>query len=823
MSTPTQPRRSTRLSQSASKSSETASNYAAAAKSASPSPTFDKAYLDSLFSNIDNKISAQFKTTKDDFSQQLKVNDDKFNSRLDRIMESMATNSQMITNKVDTKFDEVQNKLDLKLQEYDEQLDQFEKTFNKYKNDFDTKATEFDIKAKAFAETQTKMDLAEEMNIKHPPTIDVQQEVPFTPHNTKKITSLKSNDHEHDIQKINSLKGNENEEFSYDDSSSNHKILFSEGTIIWYKKDPFSTYRAKILRKISSENSALYIINIVDSDGNVLQQHKDFLKVQLIVTEDSLTHKMPTPEMNKDSYAFSDKVSSQDVRTMRNAPYPSQHVTTRWENNSVTKDFNVPSNKHAMKSSSQTRYNNDLPLKPNIISQNDEVFFNDDEDSDGFNMQRQSHQTNTPSRTFSEKSFIYYPKSSQPMTVLDIYLPKLTTKLVLNDDQDLISFYHTFRSRLESYNILIRNYDDINKSDGIKLLNRNNSENCEHANQVMSRAIFNYLDDKKDEIMSNYAYGYKLLKYYESNHDGFSYLERLMERAHPKLRNAMTHSKEQLKPQLYESESIFDFIKLYLEWLQYESQEVPPRTYSDNVKLNYIINQLQLLQNPSLSMAINYLVSRRDILFCDPTHPQPLPPDLQLDRIGNTIWDRVDEGSRNDLLNINPILVNKAMTRSRYRGNKDNPIDINKGKPPARYNTPLRKPYPVNPYQKSKSTDITDSNYKRSAIQKYCEVCKRWGHDLANCDALATHCLVAKFLENCKESQVETALEAYHKHQAKIRRKHLSRLKLNRRITKLEDDGIDSDVVQAAVMLCQDITDDFSSSDDDSDSDSTSE
>ena len=352
MSTPTQPCQSTRLSQSASKSSETASNYAAAAKSASPSPTFDKAYLDSLFSNIDNKISAQFKKTKDDFSQQLKVNDDKFNSRLDRIIDSMATNSQMITNKVDTKFDEVQNKLDLKLQEYDEQLDQFEKFFNEYKNDFDTKANEFDIKVKAFAETQTKMDLAEEMNIKHPPTIDVPQEVPFTHHNTTKITSLKSNDHEHDIQKINSLKGNENEEFSYDDSSSNHKLFFSEGNIIWYKKDPFSTYRAKILRKISSGNSALYIINIVDSDGNVLQQHKDFLKVQFIVTEDSLTHKMPTPEMNKDSYAFSDKVSSQDVRTMHNAPYFSQYVTTRWENNSVTKDFNVPSNKHTMKASS---------------------------------------------------------------------------------------------------------------------------------------------------------------------------------------------------------------------------------------------------------------------------------------------------------------------------------------------------------------------------------------------------------------------------------------------------------------------------------------
>ena len=805
MTTPT-PRRSSRLSQSSSKS-KSASNYAEATK---PSPTFDKEYIDSLFFNIDNKMSEQFKTTKEDFSQQLKINDDKFNSKLDRMMDSMATNNEVLTNKFDMKFTEVQNKLDIKLQEYDDQFEQFEKTFNEQKEEFDTKATEFDIKVKAFAETQLELDTAEEMDSKHPPSIEVPQKIPAVSQGNPRKPSISQSINNHS-----------------DDSSSNHKLLFSEGINIWYKKDPFSTYRARILKIISHGDSALYVINIIDSEGNILQHHRDFLKVQFLVTEDSLTHKTPSPEMNKDSYTFSDKmssqdvrnVSSQDVRTMHNDPPLSHLVTPRRHHHNNDRDFNGSPTKHPMKSNFRHRYDTGHISK----TQNDEVFFNDDEDSDGFNLQRQSQHITPTSRAFSEKSFIYYPKSHQPMTVLDIYLPKLTTKLVINDDQDLISFYHTFRSRLESYNILIRNYDDINKHEGVKLLNSTNSENCDHANQVMSRAIFNYLDDKKDDIMSNYAYGYKLLKYYESNHDGFSYLERLMERAHPKLRNAMTHSQEKLKPQLNESESIFDFIKLYLEWLQYESQEVPSRTYSDSVKLNYIISQLQLLQNPSLSMAINYLISRRDILFCDPTHPQPLPPDLQLDRIGNTIWDRVNEGSRNDLLNINPIIVNKAITRSKYRGNKDNPIDISKGKPQTLYNPSLRKPYPVNPYGKSQNTDVTDSNYKRRAIQKYCEVCKRWGHDLAHCDALATHCLVAKFLENCKDNQVETALDTYHKHQSKVRRKHLSRLKLNRRITKLEDTGIDSDVVQAAVMLCHDITEDLSSSDENSDTDYTSE
>ena len=162
-----------------------------------------------------------------------------------------------------------------------------------------------------------------------------------------------------------------------------------------------------------------------------------------------------------------------------------------------------------------------------VFTQRDNLFLNGDDDDDFDGLHDPTNTTCT--RLLPDKSFIYYPKSTQPMSVLDMYLPKLKTKMSIKNDHDLISFYYTFRSRLESYNILLRSYDNINQQDGITLLNATNSENWAQANMIMSRAIFNYLVDGKDDIMKDYDYGYKLLKYYEPTHDGFGYLERLME------------------------------------------------------------------------------------------------------------------------------------------------------------------------------------------------------------------------------------------------------------------------------------------------------
>ena len=81
------------------------------------------------------------------------------------------------------------------------------------------------------------------------------------------------------------------------------------------------------------------------------------------------------------------------------------------------------------------------------------------------------------------------------------------------------------------------------------------------------------------------------------------------------------------RPTLLSSKGIYDFIRQYFNWLEYESQDIPPRTYSDSVKLNFVISEMESLNNPAYSAAIIYLTNERDRLFCDPSQPLPLPVD----------------------------------------------------------------------------------------------------------------------------------------------------------------------------------------------------
>ena len=71
-----------------------------------------------------------------------------------------------------------------------------------------------------------------------------------------------------------------------------------------------------------------------------------------------------------------------------------------------------------------------------------------------------------------------------------------------------------------------------------------------------------------------------------------------------------------------------------------------------------------------------------------------------------------------------------------------------------------------------------------------------------------------KFLESAKDEQLQRALDAYDKHQTKVRKKFKSKRKFNRRIQKLESMNIEPYMMNTAIMLCQQIESDESSSDD---------
>ena len=71
--------------------------------------------------------------------------------------------------------------------------------------------------------------------------------------------------------------------------------------------------------------------------------------------------------------------------------------------------------------------------------------YEDLDDIDIMDQQQNIHTANV-NVNLGEKSFIYLPRGTQQLTILDMYLPKLSTKMIIDDDKDLISFYNTFRA-----------------------------------------------------------------------------------------------------------------------------------------------------------------------------------------------------------------------------------------------------------------------------------------------------------------------------------------------------------------------------------------
>ena len=559
-----------------------------------------------------------------------------------------------------------------------------------------------------------------------------------------------------------SLSKSQTESSKNQQKEDDQKSEYSVGDNVWYKKDSEHLYKCKIVQKRRNGQHVLMEIHLTNDQGYFLHDHKDFQKTHWFVSEDELTRVAPRfAEAQSEVKDYSDK--------------------KQWFNEKTKP--RIPNTKETQ--------------NPDPIPSYD--------DTDELDLLHRKNQPLANNNNLTEKTFVYLPRGSQTITVLDMYLPKLATKFNLHTDDDLITFYNTFRSRLETYNILLKDYSEIDREYGVRVLNFTNSINHIQANQVMSRAIFNFLDDKKDEIMPNYTYGYKLLKNYQHTRDGFAYLERLLERAHPKLRHPLLDSQSRPKPTLLASDSIFDFIHSYLDWLNYESQEIPPRTYSDTVKINYIISEIRSLNSQSLSLALNYITSKRDIAFCDPLHPLPLPIDLQLDRIANTILDRTDEVGKEELLSIdkrNIVQINKAIPLNQLSRIKN-----------RQYTKEQKNVSSANPYKKSQDTSVSDANYRRRAIQKYCQACKMWGHDLPDCDSTSKQYYITKFLETVKDEPLQKTLDAYDRHQTKVRKKFKSKQRMKRRIQKLESMQVEPYIMDAAVMLCQDIESEDSSSD----------
>ena len=84
---------------------------------------------------------------------------------------------------------------------------------------------------------------------------------------------------------------------------------------------------------------------------------------------------------------------------------------------------------------------------------------------------------------------------------------------------------------------------------------------------------------------------------------------------------------------------------------------------------------------------------------------------------------------------------------------------------------------------------------------------------MPDCDHLAKQYHTTKFLESAQDEHLQRALDAYDKHQTKVRKRFKSKRRFNKRIQKLESMNIEPYMMDTAIMLCQQIESEDSSSD----------
>lgn len=545
---------------------------------------------------------------------------------------------------------------------------------------------------------------------------------------------------------------------------------FPKNTWVWYndKKDVTTTEYPGVVTRIVIESvegqDALYEVEVT-MDGTI---------VTIMAETDELRHRKRYEHM-QNSIPITPVKSQQSRHVKSQQP---KHVKSQ-------------QSKHAHGKLPSTPLRNNTQNAMFIEPGGDEKFMSFEDDmmsieSKTYHNNKVPHDQNSNrigGASMTDKHYILKNANNngRQLQVFDYYLTKATIGNIRCESQEnIMSFYDSLRAKLEPYNILLQEYGKITRTEGVQVLNESNSVNYLSANKCMSKAVYNFLDDHKESIFQDYMPGKALLDGFRRHRDGFEYLTRLLEPVHPKLRNPMVPNRKISRVPLLRCESIYSFINKYLEWLDYESQEVPARLYSDSDRLNYIISELESFDDDRMRGAIVYLMNQRDQLFCDPLSPKPLPIHLQLDRIAMTIIDRIPPEARFNLENIEqdyPV-VNKMFNRHN---------DANKSKS----------------YNKVREGNKNQA-YRRKITDDICPVCKKYGHKLPDCDELAIIVNTQKFLETADKEVIQKAVKAFDKHQYNKRKSIRSRTRF-KSIVKSMEAKYNDDQIQTAIDVLKDV------------------
>ena len=383
------------------------------------------------------------------------------------------------------------------------------------------------------------------------------------------------------------------------------------------------------------------------------------------------------------------------------------------------------------------------------------------------------HQMTT--RPLAQNEF-EYPIGSLPLSVNQTTLIKHAEKWNFDIQHvlDLRGFYDTLINHFRPYHIYLRPYNEIQKDEGLQLIDTSTCVNFNIAKVQMSQAIMVFFQTYGQTIFKNYSEPLEYIAAFKATSNGLGYLKRIMKKHHPRLKDVI-NMETPPTPSFKHFDNIHIFIQAYIEWLHDEKLR-NNREYNDKEKLDHILNNL----DERFKIALLKIETKMDSLYADPSDPQPILPHLQVTNdLGMYITDLIPDDKKEDLTNKNIPKLFAVNTRSNSR---------NMGSRKQQRPTKDKYRYRQNPgEQQPQDKDINVNNLEWKIIPgATCPACCKNNHNVykTGCPSLGLFANCHDFYKSQPKHLIEKVQNAFNKYQVELGKKMMERRNKDRRILR---------------------------------------
>jgi hypothetical protein len=290
----------------------------------------------------------------------------------------------------------------------------------------------------------------------------------------------------------------------------------------------------------------------------------------------------------------------------------------------------------------------------------------------------QNSRPTTP--TISKPLSIYeYIQPEHPGVIVCINVGWLSDKgkkmsIKCEDKNDIKQFYTTLRSRLAPLGMPLKSWHEIQPNESLCALHPKTCINYKYVIQQISLAIYNFLDDNKNEHFEKFILPHGYIDAYSHSSDGLMVLYQIVQLSHQRLIDPINGDEEPTKPTFHESKNIFQFTRKLKEYYDVIYPGLQHSPDHNRKVLKYVRDQLNHGPNPDLyKKARDYITSELECVYNNNGGKKTIPERLTLEgNLGVTLMQQYSQDEQTNILSANKqsdtsFTINKARDTFRKR------------------------------------------------------------------------------------------------------------------------------------------------------------